>query len=70
MFSRQVYDSRKAWLKCELLGKTQELACIKKDREDIQHKLEGLDYKESLAQYVIKKVNEELEELEDIVIEN
>jgi len=46
-----------------LLGKTQELASIKKDREDYNHRLDGLDYQEALAQYVIKKVNQELEEL-------
>jgi len=66
MLSKKVYDSRKAWLKCELLGKTQELASIKKDREDYNHRLYGLDYQEALAQYVIKKVNQELEGLGEI----
>lgn len=64
---KHVYESRIAWLKCEAIGKNQELGDIKKSREHCQQTIQSLCKREDLIQYTLKKIDQEIEELSALI---
>lgn len=60
---KHVYEARLSWLKCEAIGKNQELGDVKKSREHCQQTMQNLCKREELIQYSLKKIDQEIEEL-------
>jgi|GEM_PF-4327363 len=63
MSENHVYNTRYGWLKCEAVGKQQELEEIRKSRKHCELTMESLDKREAVILYTMKKINMELDEL-------
>lgn len=67
MYSQSVYTARLGWLKCETMGKKQELEDIEKSRAHSVKTIESLDHKKAVVEYVIEKMNQEMQELQELL---
>ena len=67
MPEQHVYEARQGWLKCESIGKKQELEDIIKSKEDYLRKIQNLDRREAVIQYTLQKIDQELKELQNLI---